>query len=216
MALITREKKDPVSIITLLGDGLLNPALLSEMNHALDTIEASEGPACLVITGEGKSFSTGFDLDAFFHASAGDVEAMVDQGIALLRRLLSSGIPSIAAVNGHAFGIGAMLALACDYRFMRADRGFFCLPEIDLKAPLPPPMTALLKLKLAPAIVRDALLTGKRISGMEALSSGIVDAVYPLGELLPRAVEHIAPLAGKDRSTYASMKRLLHRDVLGP
>ncbi len=64
-------------------------------------------------------------------------------------------LPTAAAINGHAFGFGALLALACDRRIMRSDRGFFCLPELDLKVAIPRPMMELLKLKLRHDVLRD-------------------------------------------------------------
>jgi len=93
---------------------------------------------------------------------------------------------------------------------MRADRGFFCLPEIDLKVTLPAGMMSLLRLKLAPPVLRDLLLTGRRIGGEEAMRLGIVDEACAADEVLPNAVSRASALAAKDRETYAAMKRGLH------
>jgi enoyl-CoA hydratase/carnithine racemase len=93
---------------------------------------------------------------------------------------------------------------------MRSDRGYFCLPEIDLKVTLPSGMMSLLKLKLAPPVLRDLLLTGRRVGGEEAVRLGIVDEACTAGEVLPNAVSRATALAAKDRETYAAMKRNLN------
>ena len=98
-------------------------------------------------------------------------------------------VPTVAAMNGHAFAAGAMLALAHDYRVMRGDRGFFCLPEVDIKIPLAPGMNALIKCRLSPTVFRDTILTGRRIGGMEAKELAIVDEAVPLDQVLPKAKE---------------------------
>ncbi|MCG2942458.1 enoyl-CoA hydratase/isomerase family protein, partial [Escherichia coli] len=65
----------------------------------------------------------------------------------LFSRVLTFSLPTAAAVNGHAFGGGAMLAMAHDYRVMRDDRGYFCFPEVDINIPFTPGMAALIQAK---------------------------------------------------------------------
>ena len=66
----------------------------------------------------------------------------VERVHALLARVLESGVPTVGALQGHVFAAGAMLALAHDERVMRGDRGFFCLPEVDIRIPFTPGMSA--------------------------------------------------------------------------
>jgi enoyl-CoA hydratase/carnithine racemase len=210
-ALVEIEERPPAFVLRMGGTGLFNLQFLEEFGAALDRVEATSGPACIVVTGEDRSFSAGFDLGALTTESG----ELVSGGIALLGRMLAIGIPSAAAMNGHAFGIGAMLALACDFRVMREDRGYFCLPEIDLEMSLAPPMMALLQAKLQPDVLSDALLSGRRIGGLEAAELAIVDACWPAQELLAQAVGCVEPLSDKDRATYAALKRGLYRQPLG-
>ncbi len=134
--------------------------------------------------------------------------------IALFARVAGLGVPTVAAVNGHAFAGGGMLALAHDFRVMRADRGFFCLNEVDIGLPLHPGMVALVKHRLAGGVLRDVVLTGARIGGAEACQRGIVDEAVPAPEVLPAAIARAAALARKDRQTYAALKRGIYADLL--
>ena len=109
-----------------------------------------------------------------------------------------------------------MIALAHDYRVMRGDRGFFCLPEIDLGmgVPLAAGMYAVIEARLPGPLVHEMLITGRRYGGEEALAKGIVDAAVPETEVVPRAAEFVRRLAGKDRATMGAIKRGLYRSAL--
>jgi len=205
----TLEHNPPVFIFRLKKEGAFTPDLITEMHAALDTIQNYAGEACLVVTGDGKVFSTGFDLEYFSAATIDARKQLMNKAVELLDRLLDFPLPTVAAINGHAFGMGVLVALACDYRYMRADRGYLCLPEIDLKVTIPSGMMSLLKRKLAPLALRDLLLTGRRIGGEEAVRLGVVDEACAEEEVLQKAVSRASALAAKDRETYGAMKRSL-------
>jgi enoyl-CoA hydratase/carnithine racemase len=131
-----------------------------------------------------------------------------------LGRVMGFPVPTVAAMNGHAFAAGAMLALAHDFRVMRTDRGFFCLPEVDIKIPLAPGMRALIQSRFSPAVFRDLILTGARVGGSEALEKGIVDEAVPADQVLPRAVARAAAMANKDRQIYRTLKREMYAEAL--
>ena len=132
---------------------------------------------------------------------------------ALYRRLVTFPVATVAAMNGHAFAGGAMLALACDQRVMRSGRGFFCLPEVDINIPFTPGMSKLVQAKLTPSVAYEAMLTGRRFSAEEAHAAGFVDAVGSEDEVLPMAVERAQALAGKTRTTVATIKERMYDDV---
>ena len=104
--------------------------------------------------------------------------------------------------------------LAHDFRVMRADRGFFCLPEVDINIPFTPVMNALITSRLTPGASRYSMLTGARIGGVQAKELGIVDEAVPGQEVLPRAVAYVAALASKDRHTLAAIKRGMNLETL--
>jgi len=198
------------------GENRFNRSFIDDLNGALDEVERASGPAALVTTGGTEKFySNGLDL-AWLGSDAGREEGpkFVQDVIALFARFLTLPIPSVAAMNGHAFAAGGMLALAHDFRVMRADRGFFCLPEVDINVPLAPGMTALIQAKLAARVVVETVLTGTRLGGPQCVERGIVDAAVAGPDVLPQAVERAAALAAKDRGTYGALKRGLYAGIL--
>jgi enoyl-CoA hydratase/carnithine racemase len=102
-----------------------------------------------------------------------------------------------------------MLTCACDLRVMRADRGYWCLPEVDLGLPLTDGMTAVVTARLPQTAAADAMLTGRRYGAAEALTRGIVDHIAPEPEVLDRAVAWAAEIAPKNRAVIAAHKRIL-------
>lgn len=128
--------------------------------------------------------------------------------------MLALPVPTIAAVNGHAFGGGAMLAMAHDFRVMREDRGYFCFPEADIDLPFTPGMAALVQAKVTPAAAIASMTTGSRFGGPQAAALGLVDATAALEDLRTAAVERVAPLAGKDRGTLGAIKSTMFGPAL--
>jgi enoyl-CoA hydratase/carnithine racemase len=196
------------------GENRFNPETLGAIESALEELERSEEPGALVITGEGKFFSNGLDLEWMGAAPPGGAEDVLRRVHALFARLLVFPTGTVAAVNGHAFAAGAMLALACDARVMREDRGYFCLPEADIGLPFTPGMTALLKARLSAASAHEAMLTARRYGAQEALAAGIVDAVVPAVQVLEAAVERAAALVGKPGATAVAIKRGLYGEAV--
>jgi len=193
------------------GENRFSPDLLAPLDRALDEVAATEGPCALVTTGDGKFYSNGLDLDWLL--TAGDEAAGYLPAVyGLLGRMLSFPAITVAAVNGHAFGAGALLAVAHDFAVMRADRGYWCMPEAGLGLPLSPQLLSVLTAKLARRTVQEAVITGRRFGGPDALAAGIVHRVAGAEEVLPEAVKLAASLAGQDRATLAEHKRLLYGD----
>ena len=203
-----------------------NERLLDELDARFTTAEYDDGVKVIVLRGEGKHFSSGHDI-------AGDEE---DEGAQLAEdngrfeqhkmyrwesrkyfgyswKWRNIPKPTIAAVNGHASGAGAFLALACDYRIMRSDRGWFCLPEVDFGVPIDPRMMDLLKARVSPQVARDAVLSGRRYGGEDALAAGFADALASEGDLLIDAKKRADELATKERGIFGTLKRTLYADL---
>jgi enoyl-CoA hydratase/carnithine racemase len=154
------------------------------------------------------------ELVAWLGSAPPEEQQRFAQGaMALMGRLATAPIPTVAALNGHCYAAGALLAMACDYRVMREDRGWICFPEVDVSVPIPPLAMALLRSKLPPATLRDVVLSGRRYAAAEAVAAGLVDAVAPADALQERADELARSLAAKPRASFAGLKRALYADL---
>ena len=121
----------------------------------------------------------------------------------------ATGLPTAAAINGHAFGAAAMLTMAHDFRAMRADRGFFCFPEVDIRIPFTPGMAALIQAKLTPQTAVAAMTTGRRFGGTDAQAVGIVDVTATDGAVTKAACDLLRPLGAKHRGTLGAIKNTM-------
>jgi enoyl-CoA hydratase/carnithine racemase len=178
---------------------------LKNVHALLDTVAEGTEPAVLVTTGTGKFYSNGLDLE-WLLAHGDQAQQYINDVQELFARVLTLPVPTVAAVNGHAFGAGAMLAMAHDFRVMRADRGYFCFPEADINIPFTPGMAALIQGKLTPAAAVASMTTGRRFGGPAARELGLVDDVATEAELLGHASGLVRELAGKDRGTLGAIK----------
>lgn len=178
----------------------------------LRELEESGSRAPLLTTADGKYWSNGFDMDWVMDPDARDATRAA--GHALLGRMLTLGRPTAAVLQGHAFGLGAMFALAHDYRVVRADRGFLCLPEVDLGIPFTEGMSALAAAKIPAGARLDAMAYGHRFGGSEAAARGLTDIATTEAELPAAAAALVQARQGKDPRVVSAIKRELYRDVM--
>jgi len=144
MSIIEWKKDESVAIMTMNnGENRHNPDFIKAILMAFDEIENDETISSVIITSsDKKNWSLGIDLEWITGAMKNnETQTIKDFMYGLnqaFERVLLFPMPVIAAINGHAFGDGTILACACDFRFMKADRGFFCFPEIDINIPICP------------------------------------------------------------------------------
>ena len=113
------------------GDNRLTDDVLNEFHRLLDELENGAGARALVTMGSGKVWSNGLDIE-FMSQHPSQMWRYLADVERLLARVIVLGVPTVAAITGHAFGAGAMLALCHDLSVMRSDRGYWCLPEVEL------------------------------------------------------------------------------------
>ena len=195
------------------GENRFSPSTLDALDEALATIEAAEGPKALVTTGTGKFFSNGLDLD-WLGDHPDEMISYLDRVHRLYARVLRLPCVTVAACNGHTFAAGAMLAIAHDVRIMRTDRGYWCLPEVDLGMPFTPGMNALIPALLPARTAHEAMVTGRRYSATEAVAAGIVDRAVDEDAVLPDAVAAARALAGKASPGLGRIRAHLYASVI--
>ena len=202
-----------------LGDdeNRFGPAWLEAIDGLLDEVDAAGSPQALVTTASGKQYSSGLDLAYVSEdpALAQDRLVEVVSGAhALYARLLEAPYPTVAAIPGHAFAAGAMLTLAHDLRVMRVDRGFWCLPEVDLGMGFTAGMARLIQARLAPQVAHEVMVTGVRLGGEQAQERHIVDVAVAAEEVLPVAVQQARELAAKPGAAMTLIRQEMYRPVL--
>lgn len=189
-----------------------NPTWVGAVRDALDEVQAAEGARALVTTASGKFWSNGLDL-AWIGEHVEEAQAFIDEVHELFARMLLLNAPTVAAIQGHCFAAGAMLAQAHDVRLMRSDRGFWCTPEVDIFIPFTAGMTALLQARLPTTTAHEAMAFGRRYGGADAQQAGIVHEACTEAELLPLAKERAAALASKDARTLGRIKERMYGEV---
>ena len=216
--MIDLQKKDSIYLLTMdAGENRWNTAFTREFAKALDQIEKEDGPGALVTTAsDSKFFSNGLDLDWIQspkdYPEGGDGKVFGEEAMYLFGRIITLPIPTICAINGHAFGAGFMLALSHDVRIMRKDRGFLCANEIQLGMSIPRPELALFRHKIPANSFFETVQLSKRWTGPAALEAGIVQSVESMDDLTKIAIakaEELAPLA-TDRKNFGYQKEMLY------
>ncbi|WP_409061558.1 enoyl-CoA hydratase-related protein [Streptomyces sp. SYP-A7185] len=210
----TLDRQDDVFILDL-GDGenRFHPDWLIAVDAAVDEVEKAEGPRALVTAATGKFFSNGLDLDWLF-AHADRHQDYVTSVHGLLARVLSLPVVTVAALQGHTFAAGAMLSLAHDFRVMRADRGYWCLPEADINIPFTPGMSALIQARLTPQSAHEAMTTARRYGGHDALAAALVDHAVDEHAVRRTAVDVARSQVGKAGPTLGTIKSRMYAPAL--
>lgn len=207
--MIDYTKEGDLHLVTMnAGPNVICPEWQQRMLDILDTVEADCGKgAALILTGEDKFFCNGLNLEVVTQLAPQEMVLFGSRMAEIHQRFLVLPCPTVAAVNGHAFAGGAFMALSCDYRIMREDRGWFCVSEVDVGVPVPAGMMGILQGKLPANTARDALLTGKRYTADEAIEAGIADAKAPMEQLLEQAKTLASQMGTKEPGIFKTLKQ---------
>lgn len=215
--MIELEQRGDVFVLTMVeAENRWNTTFTRAYAAALDEVEASAGPAALVTSSaHPKFFSNGLDLDWISSQDehpGGDRSVFGAEFMALMGRIITLPVPTVAAVNGHAFGAGMMCALAHDVRLMREDRGFICANELQIGLTIPAPEVALMRHKIPAPAFHETVMLAKRWTATAAVAAGFVEAAVPVDDVVDRAVARAAELAplATNRENYGGQKELLY------
>lgn len=219
MPVVKWEKDGQVAVVTMTnGENRHNQVFVEEMLATFDEILADKAVKAVVLTSnDAKNFSQGIDVAWLWERmGAQDVEAAKTfmRGMnELFKKLLLYPMPVIAAINGHAFGNGAILSCACDFRFMRADRGYFCFPEVDVGIPFLPGMIAFVRKAIPEHKIYEMKLTGKRCTAPELEQAHVLESCASQEELMAESLA-FARTFQKKRGIFGEMKKRLHREIV--
>jgi len=220
MSVVKWEKDGGVAIVTMTnGQNRQNRIFAGDMLKTLDEILADLSVQSVVLTSnDEKNFSQGVDVDWLMEKfGEQDFQSIKDFMYGMnevFKKLLLFPVPVIAAINGHAFGNGAIISCACDFRFMRADKGFFCFPEVDIGIPFLPGMIAFVKKAIPYYKFQEMKYTGRRCGAPELEKHNIiVKSCADREELMKESVE-FARSFQKKRGIFGEMKKRMHREII--
>jgi len=206
------DKQNGVAIIRLNRPQVLNAMnkrLWLDMQAALEDARTNEGIKVVVVTGEGRAFSTGADLK---ESKTRSIEDYRDYLVALQeasRTIIRFEKPTIAAVNGFAIGSGYELALACDIR-IAAEEAKIGSPEAKVTSSVTGGAFRLVQNLIGPGKARELLFTGEYIDGVEAQRIGLVNRAVPLEKLMETVMEMAAKIAANSAFSLKMIKKGLN------
>ena len=199
MSFVTTEIQDAVAVLTIdrpKALNALNPEVLADLKAAFEAIDQNT-VRCVVLTGAGdKSFVAGADIGSMSTMTKAEGEAFGKLGNDVFLMIEHFPLPVIAAVNGFALGGGCELSMSCDIRIC-ADTAVFGQPEAGLGITPGFGGTQRLARLVGMGMAKQLIYTAKNIKADEALRIGLVNAVYPLEELMP-AAEKMAETIAKN------------------
>lgn len=211
---LTVEADGPVRIVTM-----RRPAELNAINKALHwalanvwrQLVADREARVVILTGEGRAFSAGGDLDwllANLEDPAGQAESL-REGAQIIEEMIRFPLPVIAAVNGPAVGLGLSISLLCDVVLI-SEKAYLADPHVsvglvagDGGAAFWPLLTAILR-------TREFLYTGDRIPAQTAVELGLASRLTTADDLLPEATRLASRLARQPREALQGTKRVVN------
>ena len=193
----------------------LNAAMLAEIETALDRAAADANTRDVILTSNQPNFfSAGFDVKEVFQYDRPSMQRFLAAFGGLVHKLHHLPKPTVAAIPGHAFAGGAILALACDFRIMADGEFGFAMNEINVGVVLPPLVFRLLADAAGTSHARRMVLTGEAVSPARAKEIGLVDEVAPSSEVMDRAMQLAKTLGEKPAATYRGIKAAI-REATG-
>ncbi len=214
------EKDETVATIKMNNEqNLHNREFAEAMNAVTDEALADQQVKALVLTSaDEKFFSNGIDVqwlgERFAAKDFHEIKSFMHGMDAVFKKLLLAPVPTIAAINGHAFGNGAILSCACDFRFMKSDRGFFCFPEVDLGIPFLPGMDAFIEKAIPRYKFNELKLTGRRATAPELETHHVIEKACDNAEHLMVETMAFARYFDKKRGIFGEHKRRMHKHII--
>ena len=215
MEFVLYEQKGQYAIITINREkalNALNSAVLDELDKTLDSVDLDQ-VRCLILTGAGqKSFVADADIAEMSTLTKAEGEAFGKKGNDVFLKLEHFPIPVIAAVNGFALGGGCEISMSCDIRIC-SENAVFGQPEAGLGITPGFGGTQRLARLVSPGMAKQLIYTARNIKADEAYRIGLVNAVYPLEELLPAAQKMAAGIAKQAPIAVRNCKKAINEGL---
>jgi enoyl-CoA hydratase/carnithine racemase len=220
MSIVVWEKRETVAVLTMNNkENRQNLDFANAMIRALDEILGDKGIYAVVVTSsDEKNWSQGIDIPWLMERKAADdlnaIRSFISRMNDVFKKVLLYPMPVIAAVNGHAFGNGALLCCACDFRFMRSDKGFFCFPEVDISIPFLPGMIAFSRKAIPEYKYQEMVYTGRRFTAAELEEHHIVRKACKDQDELMREAMDFARTFDKKRGIFGELKKRMYKSIV--
>lgn len=210
---VLTEKKDNVLIVKIQREkalNALNDETVAELQQVFDAFSADADIRCAILTGAGpKAFVAGADITELSKLDVASAVETAARGLKLAATIQNSPKPVIAAINGFALGGGCEIAMACDIR-VASEKARLGQPEINLGIIPGYGGTQRLSRLVGRGKAMQLILSGDMINAAEAHRVGLVDEIYPPEELMDKAMEMAAALAGKPPVAVAATKKAIN------
>ncbi|HPW68943.1 MAG: enoyl-CoA hydratase/isomerase family protein [Desulfomonilia bacterium] len=220
MAVVEWKKDESVAVVTMTNtENRHNPDFAAGMLGVLGEIEKDPEIFSVVLTSsDSKSWSQGIDLvwitGAMQNKDFASIKKFMYDMNSVFKRILLLPMPVIAAMNGHTFGNGSILACTCDYRFMKADRGYFCFPEVDVNIPFLPAMLQILRKAIPYYKLEELVFSGRRVGAKELEEHHVVIKACADADELMRESLAYAKTYRKGRTIFEQHKLRLHKHII--
>ena len=212
---ILSQEEEVATVILRRGKvNALNEPMVEEITETFQNLEEDGDTKSVILTGNGKFFSFGFDVPEFLDYPKRDFLRYLEKFAGLYTYVFQFAKPVVAALNGHTIAGGCMLVTACDYRLMVSGKAKISLNEITFCSSVFAGSVEMLKFCVGTKNAQSILYTGAMYSAEEAYHMGLVDQVTTNDKLLETATEVARELGQKDPSAFRSIKSLLRKPVI--
>jgi 3,2-trans-enoyl-CoA isomerase len=189
----------------------INEKVVDELTDCFRALSYDPGVKAVILTGEGKFFTFGFDIPEFLNYAKEAFVRYLTKFTGLYTDIFLYPKPVVAALNGHTIAGGCMLAIACDYRIMIPENAKISLNEINFCSSVFAGGVEIMKLLLGQRQAEAALLSGAMYSAEEALQLGLIDRIATKDDLEGEALQKAREYASQDSAAFCSIKKLLRQ-----
>jgi len=220
MSIVLWEKKETVAVLTMNNkENRMNLNFANAMMKALDEILEDKWIFSVVIaSSDEKNWSQGIDLQWLMERRAADdlqaIRSFLSRMNDVFKKLLLYPMPVIAAINGHAFGNGALLSCTYDFRLMKSEKEFFCFPEVDVSIPFLPGMIAFTRKAIPEYKYQEMVYTGKRFTAPELEEHHVIRKACKDQEELTRESMDFAKTLEKKRGIFGELKKRMYKSIV--